>query len=524
MKKLLVAALMVVLASPAFAAIQNVKVSGDITTTFVDRNNFDLGDTVGIGQVEDRTTPTNPLEVNPVGLKRQNVFITQTRLRVDADLSDNVSTTVGLINERAWNGEHSSDGLNGDQATEGQAAANYANDTNVQLYLASVTMREFLYSPLTVTVGRQIFNYGNGLIMGDGGINNAASGNLQYIAADMTMRTSYDGIKAILDYKPLTIDMFYFKNGQSFDNGSVLGKESSSDVYGFNANYQLSDPMNTVMEAYMFSRINGDEFSAANAPLTDPLSPSTSTANAGSGFNKGNTLYVPGLRASTNPIKGLNVQGEVAWQLGNIPVANTVNGFNRQEAEHRDAMAYQLLASYTLPVLDKYKPTLNASFTSVSGDKDGSANYDAVPYKSAKTYTGWDPFNEAQGSGTIYNTMFNLTNMYILSAGAAFNPLEDVTVGATWSGLLAQQTYTNGLSPLGNYNPLVFIQPDGSTAEPLTTNKKGLGNEYDVNLTYNYTEDVTFGVSLGWFVAGDAFNKVNRDTASQALASVGVKF
>ena len=43
MKKLLVAALMVVMASPAFAAIQNVKVSGDITSTFVDRNNFDLG-------------------------------------------------------------------------------------------------------------------------------------------------------------------------------------------------------------------------------------------------------------------------------------------------------------------------------------------------------------------------------------------------------------------------------------------------------------------------------------------------
>ena len=46
--------------------------------------------------------------MQPVGLKNQNVFITQTRLRVDADLSDNVSTTVGLINERAWNAENSS--------------------------------------------------------------------------------------------------------------------------------------------------------------------------------------------------------------------------------------------------------------------------------------------------------------------------------------------------------------------------------------------------------------------------------
>ena len=53
---------------------------------------------------------------------------------------------------------------------------------------------------------------------------------------------------------------------------------------------------------------------------------------------------------------------------------------------------------------------------------------------------------------------------------------------------------------------------------------RGLGNEYDVNLTYNYTEDVTFGVSLGWYVPGSALYSQNRDAASQAIASLGVKF
>ena len=94
-----------------------MKVSGDITTTFVDRNDFDLGMTNGseshfTGGAFGTYTPVNPyyggvLDLAPlqVGLKHQNVFVTQTRLRVDADLSDNVSTTVGLINERAWGGE-----------------------------------------------------------------------------------------------------------------------------------------------------------------------------------------------------------------------------------------------------------------------------------------------------------------------------------------------------------------------------------------------------------------------------------
>ena len=43
MKKLLVAAIAILIASPAFAAVQNVKVSGDIQTTFLDRQDFSLG-------------------------------------------------------------------------------------------------------------------------------------------------------------------------------------------------------------------------------------------------------------------------------------------------------------------------------------------------------------------------------------------------------------------------------------------------------------------------------------------------
>jgi hypothetical protein len=508
MKKLLVAALMVVLASPAFAAIQNVKVSGDITSTFVDRNTFDLGLTNGTeANVTDGVDGSfGASAYEPVGLKKQNVFITQTRIRVDADLSDNVSTTVGLINERAWNAENTPG-----YGTSTPGATNSSlNDTNVQLYLASVTLRELLYSPLTVTVGRQVFSYGNGLVMGDGGVNNLGTGNLQYIAQDLTMRTAYDGVKAILDYKPLTIDMFYFKNGQTLLMGNPNSGQTSSDVYGFNANYQLSDPMNTVVEAYMFSRINGNAVGGASYS------------------DKGDTLYVPGLRASTNPIKGLNVQGELAWQLGNHPVVNFNGVSNVNQAEKRQAMAAQLLASYALPVLEKYKPTVNASYTYVSGDKNGNLNYSSDAVKSAKVYTAWDPFNETQGGGTIYNTMFSLSNMHILALGASVNPLEDVTAAFTWSDLWAAVPYTNASNGNGSFaNALFLLQPDSGTAGfiPATKhNATNLGNEYDVNFTYNYTEDVTFGVSLGWFVPGDVFTSANNNTASQAIADVAVKF
>ena len=56
--------------------------------------------------------------------------------------------------------------------------------------------------------------------------------------------------------------------------------------------------MSTVIEQYGFARINGAD-----------------VGGIGPGGNKGDTMYVPGLRASTNPVKGLTVQGEIAWEL-----------------------------------------------------------------------------------------------------------------------------------------------------------------------------------------------------------------
>jgi len=521
MKKLLAAAIMVVLATPAFAAIQNVKVSGDITTTFVDRNNFDLGVNQGTEYNYTSGLAGNAGDSGPAGLKHQAVAITQTRLRVDADLSDNVSTTVGILNERAWNAENTPTSYHNGAPISGQFSNTTALDTNVQLYLASITLREFLYSPLTLQIGRQDFYYGNGLILGQGGVVNQATGNLQYIAQDLSERTTYDGVKATLDYKPLSIDLIYFKNNQLILTGAQNSNLSSSDVFGYDASYQLSDPMSTLLETYFFSRINGHN----NNTAFDATNTVASGGNAGNAFStdKNNTLFVPGLRASTNPIKGLNVQGEVAWQLGTQPV---INSAGVQNSERREAMAAQFLATYSLPVLDKYKPSVNASYTYVSGDKNANENYAGDHLTSAKQFTAWDPFNETQGAGTIYRAIFPMSNQEILALGASANPLEDVTTAFTWSSLWAADSYNS-------QNPLALYQPDGGAnlLYPATKkDEKGLGNEYDVNITYNYTEDVTFGLSLGWYVPGTALSAnagnggINVNTASQALADVNVKF
>lgn len=477
MRKLLALVLVAIMAaSPAFAAVQNVKVSGDIDSTYINRQHFNLG-----------TKNVNGLEV---GSKDQNTAITQTRLRVEADLSDNVSTTIGLINERAWDAE-----------------GNVSGDTNIQLYLAYATLRELLYSPLTVTVGRQVLAYGNGFILGDGGTNNVATGNLGTVAADLTKRTTWDGVKAVFDYKPLTLDLLYFRNsGSGTHTGNVIGaadyaSRDNDDVYGLNANYQLGDSMNTVVEGYFFTRVN--RALSSNETFHNSV--------------RADTTYLPGLRVSTNPVKGLNVGGEVAWQLGNKTNHNTSS--TEEDTARRRAFAAQAMASYDLPVLEQYKPVLSASYTYVSGDKNGDVAPTNTAQVSGETYSAWDPFFEAQGGGTIYNTMFNLTNMQIWNAGIKASPIEDVTAKFSWSNLYANQRYLSGK------NNFAFVQPDGSTAaSPSINTRKHIGNEYDVNVDYAYTEDVTFGLNLGWFVPGSIFSGANDTTASQALAHVLVNF
>jgi len=201
--------------------------------------------------------------------------------------------------------------------------------------------------------------------------------------------------------------LIYFKNAQTTGSIEGLGhlnggnsNGESSDVYGYNANYQLSDPWSTVVEQYFFTRINGSGYQAS----------------VGSPSQKGDTLYVPGLRASTNPTKSLNVQGEIAWELGKHQVSNASGSSAQQESEHRDAMAAQLMGTYTLPVLEKYKPSVNASFTYVSGDKNGNTNYDGDHESSAKTYTAWDEFNTIQGAGTIVPFSHCLTKKFFQPA------------------------------------------------------------------------------------------------------------
>src|SRR3989338_8260865 len=343
-KTILLAMLLVAfVAMPAAASVQNVKVGGSIDSTWLIRNNFDLG-------------------LNVIGDETQNLFITQTMLTVDADLTDNVSTTVHLINERAWN----------------QKAVENANDSDVDIHLAYVTLREMLYSPLTVVVGRQAFHYGNSFIVDASGTNNSAptDSGIDTIAGDLTKQTAQDAVRLIFDYEPLSVELLLSKVG-SGTNTLATDDQDDVDLYGANVGYEVGDSMNTQVEAYFFAKV--DRSSDGNPNDAD----------------KSDTVYVPGLRASTSPIEGLNVQAEVAWQRG-VRVASTAQKNGAVNNQRREAMGTQVIASYQVPVLEEYKPILAYVYTYVSGDSnpgDVRAIDDVTRGNEASSnrWTAWDP-------------------------------------------------------------------------------------------------------------------------------------
>jgi hypothetical protein len=476
MRKTILLALLAVAvaAAPAFASVQNVKVSGSIDSTYIYRENFDLG------LENTTTTPVSQIEDT-----HQSDLITQATLRVDADLTDQVSTTIQLINERVWEQDSG------------------ATNSGVDLNLAFVTLREMLYSPLTVIVGRQAFHYGNSLVIDSNGPNNAAPADsgITNVADDLTKQKAQDAVRLIFDYNPLTLEVLYSK----IDTGTAGATEDhiTDDVnlYGINGNYELGDSMNSVVEAYFFARIDQ----------------STNDGGTGEG-TKSDTTYVPGFRVSTSPIEGLNVQTELAWQRGNNVSSSTTTNDNEQ----REAMAAQFIANYQVPVLEEYKPVAQYMFTHLSGDSNPNDRQDnsVGPSASVNRDTAWDPMYENQSGGKIYNTLLNHSNANIHEVSLQVNPVEDVTTKVTWTGLWLDKKIDAG------NGTLALLQPNAATTGNLSvdTGKKGSGYEVDVDAIYDYTEDVQIGASLGWFVPGNVFNATNDSVASQAIVHGNVNF
>lgn len=461
------------LCGTTYAAVQNVKVSGDISLSGVIRNHMALEDYEDCysADFEDNTS----------------ALLSQVRVRVDADLTDNVSTTVRLLNERVWGDE-------ADDYSPSSPLTTRSNNTDVSLDLAYVTLKEFLYSPLTLTLGRQELRFGNGLIIGDPDTNGIADGhgtNVRYLPNsldDLSIRKAFDAIRATLDYDPLVVDLVYAKIDEQ-----QVDIDNDVNLYGVNAAYAVNKDLNT--EAYYFQRTREPGYTGAAADATDEPE---------------NTRVI-GARGVYTGIENMLLGLEGAYQFGNhvTELATYPDDTGRIDGRKSKLNAYaiQAIMQYAFPKV-KYEPVARFVYTYLSGDKY---------LNQGDNYRGWNPMFEDQAGGMLYNKILGFSNAQLFNLCGVLKPMEDVTAKIDYTYLRLNQPYTGAASG---------VILSGVAYDPAykMTSAKSLGHEIDLLLTYDYTEDVQFALNTGAFIPGEAFSHDNDNTATQVIGSMKVTF
>ena len=423
----------VALVGTTYAAVENIKVSGDINSEAVVRD-INLG-VAGV-----------------VGVDNDDQFaFTQIRLRFDADLTEGVSAVVGLINERVWGQE---------------SVAN----TDLDLDLAYVELKEFLYEQVSLTIGRQNLRYGNGLIIGDPDTNKTSALNSTTIGGCSSLRKSFDAVKAAFDYAPFVIDLVYAKIAEN-----TLDMNDDVTLFGVNVSY-VWDSYNGITEAYLFG--------SDKAP-----------GNSNAAIDSKSNVYVIGARNQLDLNDNLGLGLELAYQFGE---------YRANATRHPDLDAYAIQANAEYKVLNDYDAKFGLQYTYLSGDDSTSDDYNA-----------WNPLFEDQTPGEILNILFGNTNMQYLKASVSAVPREDVTVGVNYTyARLAEKIATLPLS----------VGPATGNTYAINADKRDIGQEIDLVGVFDYTEDVQIKLAGGLFLPGHLFDKANDNSGYSVRAGINVDF
>lgn len=461
----------------AYAEVQNVKVSGDLTIQGVSRDNFDLSETA-------YNTPTQGAATDQ---DEESDFLSIARVRIDADLTDNVMTTIRLINERNWDSD-----------------ANQAGATDdIDIDLAYVCMKDFMNSRVSLTLGRQQLRYGNGLVIGDPDTNNLAA-STALNASDLSLRKSFDAIKAVLNYDPLVVDLLYAKT----DEGGV-GVNDDTDLYGINANYTLNSE--TILEGYLFSKNRGSndtQFTAAQRTTGVALTQLTT---------KPDRVHTFGMRVVNSSVNNLTAQLEGAYQFGNYNPGFDINAQDGAIPGERKAWALEAIATYDLKDVDmisKYNPLITGIYAYLSGERNS---------RLAGNYNGWDPMYEDQTVGHIVNRFMGFSNCQITGLNGKMKPMEDLTLSAEYYWYWLNKGYPPSEPSVAGFDTVNLRGIAGTTVYRMNSNKY-LGREFDATLTYDYTEDVQFNLMGGLFMPGSAFHADNDTSATELIGSMKVTF
>jgi hypothetical protein len=477
LKVLCVLALAFCFTANVYAETQSVKVSGDLTMRGIYRDQYNL-----IGSQNENLTVNN---------SAQDFFMTVAAVQVDADLTDNVQTVIRVLNQRDWNV------TSADTTVAG--AGNYnsnGDEFDVMIDLAYVQLKNFVYSPLTLTIGRQDLWFGRGFVIGanqqnpgtGSGLqgNNINAGNLS--APEYTAINSFDAVKAVLDYDPWTITGIYSKISEN-----AVQVTDDVNLWGVNVGYKFNK-MNGEAEGYWFYK--KDE-----------------SLRAGNNTKYGNDVYTLGARGSFDPINWVTLAAEGAWQGGNY-----IGSVGQSATRPRSAWALDVSGEARY-FTDKFawKPKFGAEYIYYSGNKSET---DGTNGNVGGTYTGWDSMYRGKYDsairefvGKFYQTMRYPANSLGVTADDSRTNQHQVVLSGSIQPM-------DSLLVKANYN--LFWNQYQFTSDQ--TSGGWIGSEFDVQANWDYTEDVSFNLLAGWFMPGTVYYNGQDKVATDLVGSVKVSF
>ncbi|MCK4809450.1 MAG: alginate export family protein [Candidatus Omnitrophica bacterium] len=190
-----------------------------------------------------------------------------------------------------------------------------------------------------------------------------------------------------------------------------------------------------------------------------------------------------GVRVVSSALENLTLSGEFCYQFAKE------DGM-RADNKIRSDTAIELAATYALQDME-WNPTIGIDYTLISEN--------------------WDPMYEGQTPANIANALFPNTNVAAAGLTLTAQPREDISLKLRYVNLKLVEEIIG----LGN---------DYCAAYAINTDKKALGDEIDLAIAYDYTEDVQLGLNLDYFNPGSVFADTNDEAATQLLGTMKVSF
>lgn len=347
-----------------------------------------------------------------------------------------------------------------------------SNDSNIDLYLATIIAKQIGGSNTDLAFGRQELRFDNEFLLGD---------------LDFYNGVSHDGVRATWNFESGPLDAFWFRLNETFDD------DADTDFWG--VHYTWDDVLEKGDIGVYGYYLRGDTVSG-----TGRLDVYTIGGRAGQD-REGESGFV--------------WNAEVAFQVGTLGNAGVMG-----EDADVSGLGFEGWFGYNWNVGETDHRFMGEIYYGSGDDDDTDDEANAF-------ITLFQDFHDATNRLGVADVVAGSNVMAIsLSYEFVHGPHSVLVELFDFSAMEAGQDSHLTVSPTqvgfglpGDFNGVAVTSGDPDGAGPLEANSEdSIGQELDIVYNFDYTEHLSFGAGMGYFMPGDAVQNATDPDGSGPLA------